>query len=172
MTNEERFWSKVDKTPSGCWVWLSTKNTQGYGRFAIRVGPYKQRWYSAHRLVWEWVHGSEPELCVLHRCDNPSCVNPGHLFLGTHKDNAADRDAKRRRRAPKGVLNGMAKLTEADVREIRRRFVPGVTSVRALAEKYGVSQPHMSGVVYGRHWPHVEGALCPKPTLSCSGAEI
>jgi len=168
MTNEERFWSKVDKTPSGCWVWLSTKNAQGYGRFSIQVGPYKQRWYSAHRLVWEWKHGSEPELCVLHRCDNPSCVNPAHLFLGTHKDNAADRDAKRRRRAPKGTLNGMARLTEADARAIRRTYVPGRTDCVALAKTYGVTPEHLKRIARGESWAH----LCPKRQRSCRGAEL
>lgn len=153
MTNEERFWSKVDKTPSGCWVWLSTKNTQGYGRFAIRVGPHKQRWYSAHRLVWEWEHGEEPELCVLHRCDNPSCVNPQHLFLGTHKDNARDRDRKGRRRSPKGALNGMAKVTEADVLDIRRRYAPSVAA--GMAARYGLSVAHLQRIAAGASWRHV-----------------
>lgn len=157
MTNEERFWSKVDKTPSGCWVWLSTKNEQGYGRFAIRVAPYKQRWYSAHRLVWEWEHGAEPELCVLHRCDNPSCVNPAHLFLGTHKDNAADRDRKGRRRAPKGSLNGRAKLTENDVFDIRRRRGSDPVYVAGL---YGVGPDQVRRIWSGDSWAH----LGSKPT--------
>lgn len=153
MTNEERFWSKVDKTPSGCWVWLSTKNAQGYGRFSIQVGPYKQRWYSAHRLIWEWVHGEEPELCVLHRCDNPSCVNPRHLFLGTHKENAADRDRKGRRRSPKGSLNGMAKVTEADVLDIRRRYVPAAAA--ELAAQHGLGVAHLRRIATGASWGHV-----------------
>jgi len=164
MTNEERFWSKVDKTPSGCWVWLSTKNTQGYGRFSIRVAPWKQRWYSAHRLVWEWAHGEEPALCVLHRCDNPSCVNPAHLFLGTHKDNARDREAKRRRRAPKGALNGRAKLTEADVLDIRRRRGTDPVYIAGL---YGVSHEHVRRILSGESWSH----LCPKRLSSGTGAE-
>jgi hypothetical protein len=153
MTNEERFWLKVDKTPSGCWVWLSTKNTQGYGRFAIRVGPYKQRWYSAHRLVWEWVHGEEPSLCVLHRCDNPSCVNPRHLFLGTHKDNARDRDRKGRARPPRGTRNGRAKLTESDVLDIRRRYVLGAGV--EIAARYGLSATHVQRIARGEAWAHV-----------------
>ncbi len=165
MTNEQRFWSKVDKTPSGCWVWLSTKNSQGYGRFSIRVAPWKQRWYSAHRLVWEWTHGEEPKLCVLHRCDNPSCVNPGHLFLGTHADNARDRDRKGRRRSPKGALNGRAKLTEAEVLEIRRRYVPGEGVT--LAVRYGLSATQVQRIAQGTAWGHLS-----KRTLSDMGAEL
>jgi len=89
-----RFLSKVSlQITSGCWVWTGFRNAQGYGHFALdgyKVGR-------AHRASWVLHRGSIPTgLCVLHRCDNPSCVNPDHLFLGTDADNAHDRDAKGR----------------------------------------------------------------------------
>lgn len=107
-------------------------------------------------------------LCVLHRCDNPSCVNPAHLFLGTQLDNARDREAKGRRRSPKGATNGRAKLTEADVRDMLRRHVPGVTSARDHAARYGISKTVVNGILRGEYWKHVPrpGARLPKRTPS------
>jgi hypothetical protein len=94
---EERFWDNVQKG-EGCWEWIGTKCLSGYGRIKTN---YKR--ISAHRFMWELRNGPIPKLensyhgiCVLHRCDNPSCVNPDHLFLGTNRDNSIDRDKKGR----------------------------------------------------------------------------
>ena len=82
----ERFWAKVQKTPA-CWVWTASTSRNGYGKFRLPEGPLT----SAHRISWEWAYGPVPEgMCVLHRCDNPPCVRPEHLFLGTIADNNHD----------------------------------------------------------------------------------
>lgn len=103
MTLLERFWSKVDQHGEyDCWPWLAARDRKGYGWFRIASAMR-----GSHRMAWELTHGSIPHgLCVLHHCDNPGCVNPAHLFLGTRADNNADRDAKGRQGAPKGDRNG------------------------------------------------------------------
>jgi hypothetical protein len=90
-TAEERLERDVDRSGE-CWVWTSKHNDLGYGMLMVNY----QRWY-AHRLAWTLANGPIPDgLCVLHRCDNPPCVRPAHLFLGTRTDNAKDRDQKGR----------------------------------------------------------------------------
>lgn len=165
MVNEmdavERFWGKVEKT-TGCWEWQSTKNAQGYGRFALTVSkvPPRQKWHSAHRLVWEWENGPIPDgLIVCHTCDNPSCVNPAHLFLGTHKDNADDRDRKGRIRPPRGERNRHARLRASDVMYIRRLAARGSADHDELAKRFGVCRRTIGAVARGDTWRHLP---CPK----------
>lgn len=136
---EMRFWDKV-RIGDGCWEWTATR-TGGYGM--LRVGP---RMRLAHRLSWSFVHGEPLDgQCVLHNCpdgDNPGCVRPTHLFLGTQLDNIADRDAKERR---------FVKLTRADVARIRDLAATGLAQ-RIVAGQFGVSQQTVSDIARGRIW--------------------
>jgi hypothetical protein len=90
MSIEARFWPKVEKT-AGCWIWRGSRDRNGYGRISERNKPQL-----AHRVSWRIHHAAEPTACVLHRCDNPPCVNPAHLFLGSRADNSKDMIAKGR----------------------------------------------------------------------------
>jgi len=148
-TTEERFWENVQKTET-CWLWTGAPNKQGYGQLYVNgKGMY------AHRLSYQIRHGSIPEgLDILHTCDRPGCVRPDHLRAGTHQDNMKDRDEKGRGNAPKGVDKGNAKLTEAQVKEIRKAYKFGSTQV-ALSQKYAISQVQVSNIINQKSWKHV-----------------
>lgn len=142
--------------PGACWEWTGAYNRRGYGRMGV---DGKTRY--THRLSWEVFHGSIPDgLCVCHRCDNPPCVNPAHLFLGTNAENTADRHRKGRTArvgAPKGEANVNAKLTAEAVRVIRSTYRPfdRRNGSRALARLFGVSSRTVQEVVEGTRWRHV-----------------
>lgn len=139
-----RFWSKVDLSQGndGCWIWTGAHSKE-YGQLV-----WNRRVTYAHRIVWEIVyHQSPDEMMLCHHCDNPSCVNPQHLFLGTHADNMADRNTKNRQAS--GMRQGSAKLTDEQVAEIRQRYVPRLVSQRKLAREYGVSQMHIRRILNG-----------------------
>ena len=122
-TEAERFWAKVVKS-DGCWEWHGARNESGHGRFFRNRG--------AHRWSWEAAYGPIPKgLDVCHVCDNPPCVNPAHLFLGTHADNTWDMFAKGR--------HPNKPLAAADIQEIRIAHANGVT-LSALARQYGTTQ--------------------------------
>lgn len=125
MTSSERFWIKVDRrSPAECWPWLAAvrRKDEGYGAFWL-----DRRHQPASRVAWVFTHGEIlPGLVVCHQCDNPGCCNPAHMFLGTPRDNDADRVAKGRQ--SRGSKAGKAVLTEALVLELR-----------AMAEEIGVS---------------------------------
>jgi hypothetical protein len=160
-TVRERFWRKVDKRGplakcgGRCWAWLGAKSEDGYGRFKRR-----HAYVRAHRYSWESNFGPVPEgLCVLHRCDNPSCVRPSHLFVGTNADNSRDmlRKGRHAHASFSGQTNPQALLTEEDVREIKRRCRPhGTESTNEVAEYYGVSRTTIYDVIVGRTWGHVQ----------------
>lgn len=154
-TPETRFWSKVDRSggPDACWPWTANRQRRsGYGQFW-----YERRVRLAHRVAWKLTRGEiPPGRCVLHRCDNPPCVNPAHLFLGTQADNLADMDRKGRRvNSPHpGERNGLAKLTEMRVRLIRHLRAKGSTQP-ALARAFNVTTSTVHDLETRRTWRHV-----------------
>lgn len=139
----ERFFKKCN----GCWIWNGSLNWAGYGTF--RYGSSTTR---AHRTSFELYICSIPEeLNVLHTCDNPSCVNPEHLWLGTQADNAEDREEKQRGNHKQGITHGMVKVTESIVRAIRRDR--RVTS--EIAAQYGLHRGHVSDIKNYKSWSHI-----------------
>ena len=143
--------SQVDEATQ-CWNWVgATRN--GYGRMVVGSRSDKsRRSVSAHRFSYMVYRGSIGELYVCHTCDNRRCVNPDHLFLGTAKDNADDRDAKGRNKPPLVLLGDAApwaKLSNSQVMEIRA----SVGTSEAIAARYGVSAGHMRSLRRGNHFP-------------------
>jgi hypothetical protein len=155
----ERFWSHVDQisTPDGCWLWTEKLDRYGYGRLWFRG-----RTTTAHKTAWILTNGEIPEgLCVCHTCDVRACCNPSHLWLGTQSENTLDRHRKGRtsrhaRPVFHGEEHGMAKLTEAQVREIRARYVKGVVTARFLAAEYGVTHNQILFIVRRTSWKHLD----------------
>jgi hypothetical protein len=111
---------------------------------------------TAHRVAWIATNGPiPPGAIVCHACDNPPCCNPGHLWLGRDADNNADKEAKGRGNHPRGSSHGRAKLTEAQIREIRARYAHGAVTQTMLAKEYGVIQITISRIIRREIWPHV-----------------
>ncbi len=147
-----RFWAKVKKG-RGCWEWTAHKNWLGYGRIGESV---TRKILYAHRVSYTIHYGPIPDgLCVLHKCDNPGCVRPDHLFLGTEKDNAIDRQNKGRSNPCKGERHGRAKVTDSDIREMRRLDKLGWAHAD-IARRFGLSQPQVSGIISGKYWGHID----------------
>lgn len=153
MDLAERFWLKVNLPDSIdsdlCWNWNAGCYINGYGQ--IRDGAHKRL---AHRVSYELHYGEVPaHLCVLHSCDNKKCVNPYHLFCGTHQENMDDKVNKERQ--PRGESHGMHKLTADQVREIRDRFCKGECVKARLGEEFGVSSVLIRLIVNRQIWRHI-----------------
>jgi hypothetical protein len=141
-TLEQRFFSRFAKLENGCWQWRSHTDKDGYG-----VLPGDSKNTRAHRLSYEIHNGPIPnEMVVCHKCDNPGCVNPNHLFVGTIKDNA--QDALKKSRHYVGEKNGRSKLTEENVKEILHSSLNG----QQLADKFGVTRSTVNCVRRGDTW--------------------
>lgn len=155
-TTEERFWRYVKKT-DGCWLWVgSSKNSKGYGMLQ-KIGGSKGKGILAHRLSYIIHKGEIPDgLVVMHACDNPACVNPDHLSVGTQSQNILEAIAKGRKKPPKlphftGVDHPGAKFTEQDIRDIRAQGMNDTV----LAKKYGVAASTIRRIRIGKSWSHV-----------------
>ena len=149
-TPQERFWAKVDKS-GDCWNWTAGTNTLGYGSFWL-----EDKTVLAHRYVIVLEGIDIPSgLCVCHHCDNPRCVNPDHLFIGTDADNCADMIRKGRQVHPNGEDHPGAKLTSEDVRYIRS--CEGVKQYRVLAKEFGVAPSTIFQAMKGRrNWSYLD----------------
>ncbi len=147
--------SRVERvTESGCHLWTGRVEKSGYGRIEKKIKGKKHR-FRAHRIAWEQVNGPIPEgMFICHRCDVRSCVNPGHLFIGTHEDNMADMVRKGRSASSLGIsknsglANGRVKLTEEQIRLIR----DDVRMQKVIAGEYGITQSTVSKIKLGKRW--------------------
>ena len=138
--------SKVDQN-TGCIEWTGYKNKKGYGVIKI-----KNKVHLAHRVAWELANGPIPDaLLVLHKCDNPSCINPAHLFTGSNADNMADMVKKGRQNFPKGSRHPNAILSESVVREIKLDN----RTQEEIARSFEISRSHISNIKRGAAWSHL-----------------
>ena len=150
---KELFWSKVD-TSGECWVWQACRSAFGYGRIRIEGKEYR-----AHRVSYIWEYGPIPDgVEVCHRCENPPCVRPSHLFLGSHSVNMTDASTKGRNathlypeRRPRGERHGNTHLKVGDVDEIRKLALSGIPQ-RTLAKRYSVHQATIHRIVRHKVW--------------------
>ncbi len=161
QTQEERFWSKVDKngpTPSNdkkckdvCWTWYGGKDSAGYGSVMIKSTGDR-----AHRISWEYANNQKipNDLLIRHQCDNKSCVNPQHLVLGTHADNNRDTRERNESYAMVGEDNPCSKLTEDKVRLIKIEYMDGA-SLSQLGKKYDVTSVTILNIIDGSSWNYV-----------------
>lgn len=156
-----RFWTKVRKAgDEDCWEWLANSGPKGYGLMFVGHNvlglPLTAR---AHRIAWALTFGPVPAgLHVCHSCDNTSCVNPRHLFVGTNADNHEDR--MRKGKIVRGTHNGRAKMTEEQVLSMRRRYSAGGVTVAALAREAGVRHCCAWNALMGVTWKEVPDACC------------
>ncbi len=171
----ERFWTKVRKdgpphpyTPSlgPCWPWTASTNHGGYGTFGLNGASVL-----AHRLAYEWEVGAlPPDMCALHSCDNPPCVNPAHLFAGTRTDNNHDKGRKHRGRsregddhwtrlhpgrALKGEGHGRALFTDAEVLAMRALYAGASLTIRAIAARFASNEITVGQIVRRKTWRHL-----------------
>jgi hypothetical protein len=149
----DRFWEKVDKT-SECWLWTGSRyRSGGYGQFAVEYDEGRQRHGRAHRVAWILTHGAIPAgMEVLHSCDNPICVNPDHLFLGTQQDNMDDMIAKGRnyqdfvKRGPDNVNSKISTEEIETMKLLRNEGIP----VKEIATRFGIHPQYLYQILEGK----------------------
>ena len=162
----ERFWSFVRRSENDeCWIWNGRKDKNGYGVFIFEGKSYR-----THRLAWILTTGGElpPALKVLHKCDNPSCINPKHLYPGTNADNMRDMVLRGRslkgklnpshlhpENMPRGEQNTRSKLTEAKVRQIRKLAAKGVSN-SVIGRQFGIWPNNVRFIINRQTWKHVK----------------
>ena len=153
---EQRFWQYVRKTKT-CWIWTGATNHWGYGM--INLGGRHGRVERAHRLSWQMHRGPIPSgLFVCHSCDNPACIRPDHLFIGTALDNNRDMHRKGhydRVKRPKGEQHGNAVLTEKTVLRMRREYASEHLPLRVYAQRYGISIATTHKIIKREAWKHI-----------------
>lgn len=158
--DKERFWKNVDvRNNNECWNWNALRNPEGYGRFGLQ---YKN--WRAHRLSWMLANNKEiPEgMCILHKCDNPSCVNPAHLWLGTDNDNVQDAYNKGRKN-DRGENSARSKLTREQVVIIKKakaeakfKYGDKVKFCKYWGMKFNVSWHTIEHILYDQRWSHIK----------------
>jgi hypothetical protein len=151
-TLEEKFWSKVNiQGDDECWLWTGAKWGNGYGLLCLNPSSLL-----AHRLSWELHYGLVPDgLLVLHKCDVRNCINPKHLYVGTHIDNTRDRVERNRSSRSIGERSGKSKLKSGEVWLIRR-LLGAKFSIRSIAKLFKISSNVIWGIKSGKRWPGVE----------------
>jgi len=148
-----RFWEKInfpENRIDGCWIWTAGKDGHGYGSF-----NFGSKVVSSHRFAYMIFKGTIKEgLLIRHICDNPSCVNPNHLLVGTHQDNTQDKLDRNRLNPAKGENNGQSILTELEVKEILYKLIDDII-VSVLAEQYNVCTGAIHAIANGVNWKHI-----------------
>ena len=154
--NKEKFIDTIERystpvTETGCWIWDKSLNRGGYGRVKI-----EGKTVSAHRLSY-MVHVEDPkDMYVLHKCDVACCVNPEHLYLGTHQDNMRDKKDRKRATKPRpnaqGEKHGNCLLTKENVKEIRQKYLPRQYTYKMLSKEYGVSVRTIQSIIRKERW--------------------
>jgi len=145
----QKFWSRT-KIDGDCLIWIGCKFKSGYGK--VNSGG---RMLRANRVAWELLNGPIPDgFCIRHTCDNPSCVKPSHLLVGTQKQNVCDMIERGRKNPEKGTARYNCKLDETKIREIRA--LAPFTSAAALSRRYGVVPKTISQIIARKRWKHVK----------------
>lgn len=150
----KRLWDKIEiKSKNECWEWQGSTTSFGYGH--IGKGGRNGKTIVSHRIVWELNYGEIPKgMKICHKCDNPKCCNPRHLFIGTQADNLKDCRDKGRAKGGSlpGIKNPNAKLTEDQVKEIRELYSRGNVYQRELANKYNITQTQVGLIIREKSW--------------------
>lgn len=152
------FWKKVNKTQD-CWIWVAAKDKDGYGKFSIaKVGNFRAHRFS---LMVQGVDVPKDKV-VMHKCDNPSCVNPDHLTVGTVQENNQDKHNKNRQKSAHGIVNAQSKLTDDQAKDIRSRAVVGSrtgynngSNLKELALEFNVCVDTIRLIARNKIWRHL-----------------